>query len=194
LLNLKQMPARPASTSAPSLHLNRNDPMTIDTLDALLLHRLKGTLYAERVILRGLRSMEQKASAAQLKAAFAAHRAETGEHLIRLERAFDALDVPVHGKRCQAITSLIEEAEGLTATMGTTATLDAALIAVAQTIKHHEIARYCTLVTLAMTLGRPKLAALFKGTLDDETAANAALSRLADERMTAASANFWWQS
>ena len=160
--------------------------MTIETLDDLFLHTLKDVLYAERKILRALPKMERKATDSKLKAALSSHREETETHIIRLEEVFEGLGKAARGAKCDAMVGLIEEAEGLMSEIEDTATMDAAIISLAQAVEHYEIARYGTLVAWAKQLGHPQAAKLLKETLDEESGADKALSRLAENRFNAA--------
>lgn len=162
--------------------------MTIRTLDELFLHTLKDVLYAERKILKALPKMERQATHPELKAALSSHRDETEDHVLRLEEVFEHLGKPARGAKCDAMVGLIEEAEGLMADIDDAETMDAALVSLAQAIEHYEIARYGTLVAWADQLGHPKMAKLLNETLDQEYAADRALSSLAQERLNAPAA------
>lgn len=154
--------------------------MTMTSLDDLFVHTLRDVLYAERRILKALPKMEKRASAEALRKAFADHRAETEEQIARLEQVFDMLDKPARGAKCDAILGLIEEAEGLMDDVEDAATMDAALASVAQAVEHYEIARYGTLVVWAKALGHAEAAALLAHSLDEEYAADRALSKIAE--------------
>ena len=162
--------------------------MTIETLDDLFLHTLKDVLYAERKIIKSLPKMERKAKDPKLKAAIASHRYATEDHVVRLEEIFDGLGMTARGAKCDAMVGLIEEAEGLMAEIEDDDTMDAALVSLATAIEHYEIARYGSLVAWAKQLGYPEAAALLKRTLDEEHAAERALSQMAEKRLTAAPA------
>lgn len=162
--------------------------MEIKTLSDLFLHTLKDVLYAERKILKVLPKMERKATDPKLAAAFASHREETENHIVRLEDVFDSLDKPARGAKCDAMVGLIDEADELMADVSDPETMDAALISLAQAVEHYEIARYGTLVSWAVQLGHTEAAELLKKTLDEEYGADKALSVLADSRLNAAAA------
>ena len=162
--------------------------MTIETLDDLFLHTLKDVLYAERKILKAMPKMERRATDPKLKAALSGHRSETEDHVTRLEEVFEGLGKAARGAKCDAMVGLIEEAEGLMAEVEDPETMDAALISLAQAVEHYEIARYGSLVAWAVQLGHPKAAALLKATLEQEQAADKALSGMAEKRLNAAAA------
>ena len=163
--------------------------MSIETLDDLFLHTLKDVLYAERKILKALPKMARKATDPALKAALSSHHDETETHILRLEEVFDGLGKAARGAKCDAMVGLIEEAEGLMSEIGDTETMDAAIISLAQAVEHYEIARYGTLAKWAGQLGHKPAAKLLKETLDDEYAADKALSNLAEARVNATAAS-----
>lgn len=160
--------------------------MTVQTLDDLFVHTLKDVLYAERKILKALPKMERKATDAKLKAALSRNRDETEGHVIRLEGVFDTLGKPARGAKCDAMVGLIDEAEGLMSEIVDPDTMDAAIISLAQAVEHYEIARYGTLIAWAKQLGHSDVATALKITLDQEYAADKALSHLAEHRLNAA--------
>lgn len=162
--------------------------MKIKNLDDLFLHTLKDVLYAERKILKALPRMEGQATDERLKAALSSHRDETEEHVLRLEEVFDDLGKPARGAKCDAMVGLVEAAEGLMVDIDDPETMDAALISLAQALKHYEIARYATLVAWAGQLGRPEAVRLLNQTLDQEYGADRALSAQARDRMKTAAA------
>lgn len=162
--------------------------MTIKTLDDLFLHTLKDILYAERKILKALPKMAKKATDKDLTAALTSHQEETEDHILRLEEVFEGLGIPARGAKCDAMVGLIDEAEGLMADIDDAETMDAALISLAQAVEHYEIARYGTLVAWAKQLGKTDAAKLLEETLDQEYAADKALSKLAEKRLNAVAA------
>ncbi len=166
----------------------RTAPMPIENLHDLFVHTLKDVLYAERKILKALPKMERKATDPKLKAALAAHRDQTEDHVTRLEDVFDSLGKAARGAKCDAMVGLVEEAEGLMAEIDDNETMDVALISLAQAVEHYEIARYGTLVVWAQQLGLSDAAALLKTTLDEEYGADKSLSKLAEARLNAAAA------
>jgi ferritin-like metal-binding protein YciE len=59
-------------------------------------------------------------------------------------------------------------------------TLDAALIAAAQKVEHHEIASYGTVCAWAAKMGRDEAVELLTASLDGEKAADEMLTEIAD--------------
>ena len=78
------------------------------TLDDLLAHELKDLLSAEKQITKALPKMIKSASSQDLQEALQSHLEETEEHVSRLEKIFEKLDLPTRAK-CPAMEGLIEE-------------------------------------------------------------------------------------
>ena len=64
-----------------------------------------------------------------------------------------------------------------------TAALDAGMIATAQAVEHYEITRYGSLIAWAREIGRGDFAAILQENLDEELAADARLTHLAESRV-----------
>ena len=74
---------------------------------------------------------------------------------------------------------LIEEGSEALEEKEKSAVRDAQIIGSAQRIEHYEIAAYGTIRSLAETLGETKIAKIFQTTLDEEGAADKALTAAA---------------
>jgi ferritin-like metal-binding protein YciE len=59
--------------------------------------------------------------------------------------------------------------------------LDAAIVSAAQKVEHYEITTYGSLISWAKALGREDCASVLKKNLDEEKAADAKLTKLAEE-------------
>lgn len=77
------------------------------------------------------------------------------------------------------MAGLIEEGEGVLGESGEGPAKDAAIIAAAQRVEHYEIAGYGTARTLASELGHERAERLLKETLDEESAADKQLTKIA---------------
>ncbi|KAA9008950.1 DUF892 family protein [Histidinibacterium aquaticum] len=139
--------------------------------------------YAEQKILKTLPKMAEKATEPDLKAAFEHHHGETEEHIRRLERVMDELDIPHRGVTCEAIQGILEEGEEIMSETEAGDALDAGLVASAQAVEHYEIARYGTMVSWAKTLDKPTVAKLLEQTLDQEYNADRTLSKLGETEL-----------
>ena len=157
--------------------------MAVRNLNDLFLHGLKDIYYAERQILRALPKMAKKAESDQLRSAFEEHRGQTEEQIHRLQQVFEAIGKPARGVKCQAIEGIIEENEEIMGEVEDEDTLDAAMIASAQSVEHYEISRYGTLIAWAGELGMDrKVVDLLSQTLEEEKQTDQRLTRLAEER------------
>jgi ferritin-like metal-binding protein YciE len=155
----------------------------IKTLDDLFVHQLRDIYYAEKQIVQALPEMIEKASDAGLKQGFEAHLGETKNHVKRLEQVFKMHGAEAKGVDCPAIDGIIEEADDIVGEVDDKAVLDAALIAAGQAVEHYEMTRYGTLIAWAKQLGRSDCASLLQQNLDEEKAADAKLTALAERNV-----------
>ena len=91
--------------------------------------------------------------------------------------------VDAKGVDCPAIDGIIEEAEDIASEVDDKAVLDAALIAAAQAVEHYEMTRYGSLIAWAKQLGRPDCASILQQNLDEEKAADAKLTSIAERNV-----------
>jgi len=155
----------------------------IKTMDDLFVHTLRDIYYAENQITKALPTMISKASDPQLKAGFEKHLQETVNQIDRLEQVFKLHGIEAGGISCPAIDGIIAEADEVAGEVADKAVLDAALIAAAQAVEHYEISRYGTLAAWAKQLGRNDCASLLLKNLDEEKAADAKLTTMAEGRL-----------
>ena len=154
--------------------------MPLDTLHGLFLDELKDLYNAENQLLKALPRMAKAATHADLKAAFTDHLAVTRAQVERLDTIFAGLGASPKGKKCKAMEGLIAEAKEVLAEGGEESVVDAALIACAQRVEHYEMAGYGCVRTFAKLLGYTDAERLLQATLDEEGAADRALSALAE--------------
>jgi ferritin-like metal-binding protein YciE len=150
------------------------------TLEELFHDTLKDIYFAEKKILATLPKMEKAAQAAELKRAFAKHKAETEGHVTRLEKVFAAIDKKPQGKTCDAIVGLTDEGAEIMKEYKGSPALDAGLLAAAQAVEHYEISRYGTLKTWAAEFGLSEAVQLLEQTLGEEKKTDATLSEIAE--------------
>ncbi len=158
-------------------------PAKQKTLDDLFLHTLKDIFYAEKKILKNLKTMAKAAESPELKQAFEAHREETQGQIARLEQVFELLGKRASGVTCEAINGILEEGEGVMEDFGESQALDAAILAAAQAVEHYEIVRYGTLKTFALELGMADAAKLIDQNLQEEKKTDELLTQLAEARL-----------
>lgn len=155
----------------------------IQSMEDLYLHTLEDIYYAEQQIEKALPGMMEKASSGPLRDGFETHLEETRGHVARLEEVFRILDRKPKGATCPAIDGIIKESNDISKEIADPHVLDAALAAAAQAVEHYEITRYGTLIAWSKEMGRSDCAEILRQTLAEEKAADAALTRLAEQRL-----------
>jgi ferritin-like metal-binding protein YciE len=150
-------------------------------LNALFLHQLKDTYFAENAILKALPKMMEAAQSGDLKVALGLHQKETEEQVRRLDRVFKSLGEKPEGVECKAIQGIIGEADEVMQEFAGGQAADAGIIAAAQAVEHYEITRYGTLIAWAKQLGQNEAEGLLKQTLMEEENTDGVLSDLAEE-------------
>jgi ferritin-like metal-binding protein YciE len=123
--------------------------------------------------------MAKKATNAELKQAIETHLEQTEEHVKRLEKIFEDLQLNAGRHKCKAMEGLVEEGEEILKEEAEDAIRDAAMIGAAQRVEHYEIAGYGTARTYAEMLGHTEAAELLQTTLDEEKETDQLLSELA---------------
>jgi len=149
------------------------------TLNDLFLNELADIYDAEHRLIKALPKMAKAATCTKLKGAMQGHLKETEGHVKKLDRVFECFDQKAKGQTCEATVGLLEEgAEIMTEFKGSPA-INAAIIAAAQKVEHYEIASYGCLHEWAALLGNNEAAVLLQEILNEEKAANEALTVLA---------------
>ncbi len=150
------------------------------TLHDAFIDEIRDTYDAERQLLKALPKLAKAASTPKLRAAFESHLEETRMQVERLEQVFENLGERVRGKHCDGMAGIIEEGKSIMEEDFDDTTMDACLIAAGQRAEHYEMAAYGTLVAWAEAMGHTEAARLLQQTLDEEKAADAKLSSLAE--------------
>src|ERR687894_2077744 len=157
-------------------------------LNALFLHQLKDTYFAEKAILKALPEMAEAAESEELKGAFGVHLKETENQVKRLEQVFKIVGEKPEGVECKAIQGIIAEGQEILEEFSDGEALDAGLIAAAQAVEHYEITRYGTLLAWAKQLGLSEAESLLQETLVEEENTDELLSELAEDAVNPAAA------
>jgi ferritin-like metal-binding protein YciE len=145
------------------------------------INELKDLLWAEQELVDILPEMAEAATSAELKMAFESHLVETETHVTRLEQIFGVLGLEPDARKCHAMAGIVEEGdEIISATEEGTAQRDVGLIFAGQKAEHYEIASYGGMISLAKTLGYYEIAETLVLTLDEEKAADALLTEIAE--------------
>ena len=148
-------------------------------LRTLFVNELKDIYFAEKALVKAIPKMIKNATAMELTHALTGHLEQTKTHVTRLEKVFSLIGVKAEGKKCEAITGLIKEAEEIMSTSEKGMVRDAGIILAGQKVEHYEIATYGTLRIFAKTLDEQDAAALLEETLGDEKSADQKLTEIA---------------
>jgi ferritin-like metal-binding protein YciE len=157
-------------------------------LNALFVHQLKDTYFAENAILKSLPQLAEAAQSEELKGALAVHVKETEVQVKRLEQVFRIVGEKPEGVECKAIQGIIAEGQEILEEFGEGEALDSGLIAAAQAVEHYEITRYGTLLAWAKQLGLSEAESLLQETLVEEENTDELLSELAEDAINPAAA------
>lgn len=153
--------------------------MGLQSLDDVLQHQVKDLLSAERQLVAALPKVAGAAHSAELREAMSEHLEQTRMHVRRLEEVTGLLGMDSSPTICRAMQGLVAEGEELIAKEGDPVAKDAAIIGAAQRIEHYEIAAYGTARTLAGELNHGDAENLLNETLDEESAADELLTKIA---------------
>ena len=154
--------------------------MLLETMEDLLLDQLRDLYSVETQIEVALPIIVEQSTSTALRDLLTEHFEETESQIVRLQEVFGTLGVSARGPRCLGIAALLQEA-GDTMRRGSRGpVLDAVIIACMQRVEHYEIAAYGAAIGYARQLGMCHLVELLSRSLDEETTAELALSRLAE--------------
>jgi ferritin-like metal-binding protein YciE len=152
----------------------------VDTLQSLFVQELRDLLDAEKQLVRTLPRMARMATSPTLSSALREHLEETRGHVSRLEQALESLGLRASSKKCVGMQGLIEDGEETIEEAEDGPVRDAALIGAAQRTEHYEMAGYGTARTFATLLGHAGIASVLESTLNEEKAADAKLTTIAE--------------
>ncbi|HWB32359.1 MAG TPA: ferritin-like domain-containing protein [Acidobacteriaceae bacterium] len=152
----------------------------VDDLRELYIDELKKMLSMEQQITDALPKMIEKASDPQLKQAFQSHLQETQQHVTRVEEILRECTGETDTEKCKVLAALVSEAEDTIGDTPEGAVRDAALIAGAQAVEHHEMACYGTARNFARILGESAQEDLLQRTLDEEKHADHLLTQISN--------------
>jgi len=162
---------------------------TETTLRTMLIDELRDVYHAETQLVKALPKLAEAATSPDLKSALENHLTETEEHVSRLEEAFSLLDETVQAKPCAGMKGIVEEGSHLIKEWDAGPALDAGIIAGGQRAEHYEMAAYGSLIAWANALGLDDVAGLLEQTLEEEKAADAKLTEIAEAGINAAAAS-----
>lgn len=154
------------------------------TLHDLLILKLRVLHDVENQIIEALPKMAKAASDEKLKAAFTQHLEETKAQEQRIDEALGkAGDTSKKKETSEGMRGIIEDAEWCIDNIKDPQARDVSLIAAAQYVEHYEIAGYGSALAWAEEMGHSEICSLLQTTLDEESAADTKLSKLAEGLM-----------
>lgn len=155
--------------------------MKLESLRELFVKELQDLYSAEKMIIKALPKMVDKASAPDLKSAFNDHLEQTRTQLVRLDKIFDQIrNVDREDSKCKGMEGIIKENEEMIKQDAEPEVRDAGLISGAQRVEHYEIAVYGTVRTYANLLGESQWEQLLQLTLDEEKTTDKKLNAIAE--------------
>jgi ferritin-like metal-binding protein YciE len=154
--------------------------MALATMHDLMIAELKDLYSAETQLVKALPKMVKGAHTPSLRKAFEDHLEQTHEHVARLEQIFEIVGGSPRGKKCKGMEGLLEEGAEMVAEDGDDTVRDAGIIAAAQRVEHYEMAAYGSTLAFATLMGHTDVADLLEMTLNEEKAADALLTSIAE--------------
>lgn len=152
----------------------------IQDLRTLYISNLKKALDMEQKITNALPDLIEKASDADLVAAFEAHLVETKGHVTQVEALLRRNIGESKTETCKVIGGLTTEASDTIKDVTDLSIRDIALIGAAQQVEHHEIAVYGTLRRWAEILGLTDDGLVLESIEAEEGNADELLSEIAE--------------
>lgn len=136
----------------------------------------------QKLVKKGIPSMIKAANSTELKNALEQHLQETRQHVTRLERVFGIIGAEPKTEDNDIIDEITDAADEMVgATEDGSPLRDAVLIIGGNQVEHYEMAAYGSLVAFAKQLGHQQAAQLLEQTLNEEKAADAKLTQIAEK-------------
>lgn len=155
----------------------------IETLLDLFTFKVMALYDIESELVKALPKMAQAAGDRELKQAFRDHLEETKEHVERLEKVFDILEIKPKKTKVEAIRGLVADAEWLIKQRPSEELLDAVLISSARYVEHYEMAGYLTAIAWAELLDMEDAVKIFEETLEEERKSDINLNEIAEDKI-----------
>lgn len=129
---------------------------------------------------KGLPTMIEHATSPELRSALDQHLKETHNHVTRLERVFSILGSEPKAAGNDVFDELADCVKDSIGDTEESSLRDAALIADGNKVEHYEMAVYGSLAAYSQQLGLQQATQLLQETLDEEKAADAKLTAIAE--------------
>lgn len=151
----------------------------ITNLEQLYFDQLRDLYSAETQLVAALPGMAANAANIDLREAFSKHLGETRDQHARLNQICTAHGISPEGEECDAMRGLIKEARKHLQDTAGGDVRDAVLIASANRVEHYEIAAYGVARAFARVLGFDEDVELLDQSLEEEAAADRAVTKIA---------------
>lgn len=148
-------------------------------LKRLFLDELADRYDSERQLVNAMPMMAEASTCPHLKKLILAQNKEDEGHIAKLKKIFLLSDEEVRQKKCETTLGLLLECEQMAVDFKGSSALNAALVCIAQKIKHYAIASYGCLHEWAAILGNHEAAGLLDELLAAEKTANQSLIKMA---------------
>jgi Mn-containing catalase len=135
----------------------------------LFLSELADVYYTEKALEKVLPKLAQEASDGELTKGFEQHLEQTRKHATNIESIFAALGKRPQAEPCPGIEGIKQEHDKFMAEHDASpAVTDLFITGSAARAEHYEIAAYTSLITMAESLGEPKVTRLLQQNLKEE--------------------------
>src|ERR1700748_3709748 len=131
----------------------------------VLVDELRDMYSAENQLVKALPKLAKGAINPKLKSLFTAHLAETKGQVERLKQVFAIFEEKPTGQHCNGMEGVIEEGKDALEKDEEGASFDAGLIGAALRTEYYEIAGYEACISMAATLGLPRIVRLLNSNL-----------------------------
>jgi len=137
----------------------------------LLKHELGDLLFAEKVFLKGTKTLAKEAQDPTVKVRIEEHVRETEGQIERLNEAFRSIGEKPKAEKCEAALGLQEEHDSFKSEEKPSKTLLSAFdLGSGLRVEHYEIAAYRTAIAVATAMGEKECANILKENLKEEMA------------------------
>jgi ferritin-like metal-binding protein YciE len=134
----------------------------------------------QKLVKKGLPTMIEAASSPELKEGLEQHLQETKNHVMRLESVFSSAGLEPKTKGNEIFDEMSSAVKDAISHIESSPLRDAALIVNGNKVEHYEIAIYGSLAAFAQQLGLQDVVTSLRQTLEEEKAADAKLTQLAE--------------
>jgi ferritin-like metal-binding protein YciE len=134
----------------------------------------------QKLVKKGLPTMIENSTSPELRSALEQHLQETRRHVDRLERVFSTFGADAKTDGNDVFDELADAVKDTVGKIDSPSLRDAALIMDGNKVEHYEMAVYGSLISFAQQLGLQDAAQVLQQTLDEEKAADAKLTQIAE--------------